>query len=476
LKGVHLMKLKSALLLGLVLSLVIPITSCANSSIGKALENSMQPDPQLKDNPPFGNPKNQQDPSLETPDIFAKLPEDFPEEIPLYPDATLQTVSPSINNSKDKTQTTWQTRDPINAVQTYYQNQLKSEKWEIIERPTKDGEGDFIAKKDNLNLTISLGAEQSASSQTEFKIAYTRGSTVAINKPQSKPSISPIPLPPPPESSLPPAKVSPPNRTAESILKSLSEDSSEENQTTSETNTNSEPTEEKTASNPPVQSEQAPPELRQFVTDIAQLNIFKSSESDSNSSSLNNPNQTITRAEYARSLVNANNILYANRAAKQIRLGVSTDNPVFSDVPTSHPDFPAIQGLAEAGLIPSSLSGDSTAVKFRPEAPLTREDLILWKVPLDTRQALPKATVDAVQERWGFQDAAKIDTKALQAVLADFDNGDNANIRRVFGFTTLFQPKESVTWAEAAAALWYFGFQGDGVSAEEVQLSESAEE
>jgi hypothetical protein len=439
--------------------------------MGKALENSMQPDPQLQDNPPFGNPQNQPNSPPEVPAVFAKLPEDFPQEIPLYPDAKLQTVSPNVNRSEGETQTTWQTRDPINAVQTYYQNQLKSEKWEILERPNPDGEGELIAQKDDLKITISLGSEQNSSSQTEFKIGYNLPTTVAMNKPQSKPSVSPIPLPPPPESSLPPAKVSPPNRTAESILKSLSED----NQTTSETNINPEPTEEKKASNPPIQSEQAPPELRQFVTDIAQLNIFKSADSDSNPSSLNNPNQTITRAEYARALVNANNALYANRAAKQIRLGVSTDNPVFSDVPTSHPDFSAIQGLAEAGLIPSSLSGDSTAVKFRPDAPLTREDLILWKVPLDTRQALPKATVDAVQERWGFQDAAKINTKALQAVLADFDNGDNSNIRRVFGFTTLFQPKESVTRAEAAAALWYFGFQGDGVSAEEAKPSESAE-
>jgi hypothetical protein len=465
------MKLKFTILFGLILSLSTNLTSCANSSIGTALENSMQPDPLLKDNPPFSNPKNQPDSPLETPDIFAKLPEDFPKEIPLYPDATLQTVSPSLNNSQDKTQTTWQTRDPINAVQNYYQNQLKSENWEIIERPQKDGEGDFIAKKDDLNLTISLGAEQNSSSQTEFKVAYTRGSTVAMNKPQSKPAVSPIPLPPPPENTLPPAKVSPPNETTESILKSLSED----RQKNSEANTTPKPTEEKPTSNSPVKSEQAPPELRQFVTDIAQLNIFQFPDSDSNQSSLNNPNQVITRAEYAQALVNANNTLYANRAAKQIRLGVSTDNPVFSDVPASHPDFPAIQGLAEAGLIPSSLSGDSTAVKFRPDAPLTREDLILWKVPLDTRQALPKATVDAVQERWGFQDAAKIETKALQAVLADFDNGDNSNIRRVFGFTTLFQPKESVTRAEAAAALWYFGFQGDGVSAEEVQPSESVE-
>ena len=38
----------------------------------------------------------------------------------------------------------------------------------------------------------------------------------------------------------------------------------------------------------------------------------------------------------------------------------------------------------------------------------------------------------------------------------------------MFGYTTLFQPKKPVTRAEAAASLWYFGFQGDGITAKEV--------
>ncbi|MCA1995168.1 MAG: S-layer homology domain-containing protein, partial [Coleofasciculus sp. S288] len=45
--------------------------------------------------------------------------------------------------------------------------------------------------------------------------------------------------------------------------------------------------------------------------------------------------------------------------------------------------------------------------------------------------------------------------------------GEQSNIRRVFGYTTLFQPKKSVTRAEAASTLWYFGSQGEGLSARE---------
>ncbi|MFM6529809.1 MAG: S-layer homology domain-containing protein, partial [Dolichospermum sp.] len=99
-------------------------------------------------------------------------------------------------------------------------------------------------------------------------------------------------------------------------------------------------------------------------------------------------------------------------------------------------DFPLIQGLAEAGLINSILSGDATAVLFRPDAPLTREQLLLWKVPLDTRQSLPGANLEAVKQTWGFQDAGNIEPKALKAILADFQNAEQSNIRRVFGYTT----------------------------------------
>jgi hypothetical protein len=148
-------------------------------------------------------------------------------------------------------------------------------------------------------------------------------------------------------------------------------------------------------------------------------------------------------------------------------LASETSQPAFPDVPRSDRDFQSIQALAEAGLISSSLTGDTTAALFRPDAPLTRENLILWKVPLDTRQALPTASIDTAKQTWGFQDVGKIDPKALRAVLADFQNGDQSNIRRVFGYTTLFQPKKTVTRGEAAAALWYFGSQGEGLSAKE---------
>jgi hypothetical protein len=215
-----------------------------------------------------------------------------------------------------------------------------------------------------------------------------------------------------------------------------------------------------------------PPELRQYIQDLAALGVLSTqsnaAQSDSFTANQFEPNKTITRREYARWLIAANNAIYSTNPSKQIRLASESSSPAFQDVPKTDPDFPAIQGLAEAGLIPSPLSGDSTMVLFRPDAPLTREQLILWKVPLDTRQALPAANIETVKQTWGFQDVGKIDSKALRAVLADFQIGEQSNIRRVFGYTTLFQPQKPVTRAEAATALWYFGTQGEGISAQEV--------
>lgn len=180
------------------------------------------------------------------------------------------------------------------------------------------------------------------------------------------------------------------------------------------------------------------------------------------------PNQPVTRGAYAQWLLATNNRFYDDQPQKRIRPGQASAKPAFQDVPGNHPQYGAIQGLAEAGIIPSSLSGSSTTLTFRSEAPLTRETLVLWKVPLDTRAVLPGASVEAVKTAWGFQDAATVEPLALRAVLADHQGGEFANILRAFGYTTLFQPKKAVTQAEAIATLWRFGGSTEGISARDL--------
>ncbi|QLE55210.1 S-layer homology domain-containing protein [Nostoc sp. TCL26-01] len=434
------------------------LTACSSSPSAKNWEQSLAADPQLQDNSVvFGGRKEgagqvgQNQPSVQ-------LPADFPKEIPIYTNAQLQEVTPA-TGSDNRVSARWLSSEPSNFIIGFYRNQLQTNNWQILQQPTDDAEGTFEARRNDLLVKVAIqpksvtnAAPNQPQTSTLLKIEYTPNSTASTATAQPDSANSPtatgnnIPQPGEPQfiGPVPPANwATQPTNTAVNPAPTTS--------TFSDLN-------------------KAPQQLRQYIQDLAALDIFdlNSASTKNNSSPTTNqfePNKIITRREYARWLVAANNAMYANNLSKQIRLAAETSQPAFSDVPAKDPDFPIIQGLAEAGLIPSPLSGDATTVLFRPDAPLIREQLILWKLPLDTRQGLPTANLEAVKETWGFQDAGKIDPKALRAVLADFQNGEQANIRRVFGYTTLFQPKKPVTRAEAAATLWYFGTQGEGISA-----------
>ncbi|CCH64901.1 expressed protein [Richelia intracellularis HM01] len=109
-----------------------------------------------------------------------------------------------------------------------------------------------------------------------------------------------------------------------------------------------------------------PQQLRQYIKDLTLLGILKEPNNSNNSASNTDkqfkPNKIITRREYAYWLLGANNSMYINNPAKQIRLASVNDRPVFKDISSQDPGFPVIQGLAEAGLISSSLSGDTRVV------------------------------------------------------------------------------------------------------------------
>jgi len=421
----------------LTISLLAALTACANSPNSKAMEESFAADPKLKENPvTLASPQPATPVDTST---TAKLPADFPAQIPLYPNAQLLEVTEPSAPEKN-VRLRYQSTDPVNSLQSFYSTEFGRRNWEIVSRPTPDGQGSLVATRDNLRVTVSLSPTQKVGGSTEFGIEYGKGSgEIATNPQPNNSDSSPFPSP------------SPTPSTSDSTTATQSPAS--KSQKVSELDS------------------KIPQQLRQYVADLTQLEVLKvRSKSGANletGNTLPDANKIVTRREYARWLVATNNQIYASRQAKQIRLAVESSEPAFSDISKTDPDFAAIQGLAEAGLIPSSISGEAKDVKFRADAALTREAMILWKVPLDTRQVLPTANIEGVKEKWGFQDASKIDSQASRAVLADFNNGDLANIRRVFGFTTLFQPKKSVTRAEAAASLWYFGVQDQGLSAKD---------
>jgi S-layer homology domain len=376
----------------------------------------------------------------------------FTEIFPVYPQAKLL----EIKSSEDKRSgmMLWGMEDNRQTIADYYLAELSTKNWKLIKPFTINPQQKItraIAVKDNVRVELSLLPP--VSNQTS-KGDSTRLSVVYHPLDQDIPQSSIAQW----------SKTSEPGSTPKQTKSGIT------------SSTGAAPVLNNHAYNPSNSSaidftdlDEVPPQLQQPLESVAALKILTPYTQEANVDLAKfAPNEVITRGEYARWLIAANNRYYADNPGNKIYLATENNQPAFNDVNANHPDFAAIQSLAEAGLIPSRLTEDSTNLLFRPDAPLIRADLVIWKVPLDTRKSLPKASIQAIEESWGFQDAADIDSSATRALYADFQNGDRANVRRMFGYTTLFQPKKPVTRAEAAASLWYFGFQGDGITAKEV--------
>ena len=446
------------ILVGSFFSLTVGLGGCGNSA---QLEGFFRADPNLQreteQTPRTANLQansseevNASQDSAQKEIKLTKLPKkstatevtDLPATFPLYPQANLELITPESTEEQGVSQ--WRSPDSIETIVSYYQQKWQDQNWEVIEPFTSNPNTrrhTAIVRRDNIDFTLFLtpilAAEEGEQLDTELEIIYQ---TAQSNE----------------------------RETAEDTISNSEIATAEENAVDVQNNSEALQSDRPTSANNSNELTEVPEDLQQYVQEVAALGITQplTTENPVNAS-ITQPNEPITRGEYAQWLVKANNKYYGGSSGNKIRLASKSSEPVFKDVNASDPRFAAIQGLAEIGLIPSSLTGDSSSLLFQPDAPLTREDLIAWKVPLDVRTGLPKADANAIQEAWGFQDAAKINPAVFSALFADYQNSDRSNLKRVFGYTTLFQPKKTVTRAEAAASLWSFGYQGEGITAPE---------
>ena len=217
--------------------------------------------------------------------------------------------------------------------------------------------------------------------------------------------------------------------------------------------------------------DKTPAQLRPYVDDMLALNLISPDAQMANANSLNSP---ISRREFAKWLLLTNNRFYESRPTKQIRIDRPSSTPTFQDIPSSDPDFAILQSLADAGILPSTLSRDTKNEgkndRFKPSEALTREELLRWKIPLDSRPSQADVPpIESLRKTLPFQDLSKvIHPETLRLVALDLKNGDRSNLRRSLGYTTLLQPQRSVTRAEAATVLWSIGPEVGMLTAKDV--------
>ncbi len=349
-------------------------------------------------------------PTAPTAPAAIALPTDLPPDIPVPAAATLRGVQTGPGGAAEAIALHWQTNaSDGRSVLGFYRQALPGQGWQLLRSPDRPDRGTFLATHGDRLLTVSI---QPNGNRAEVLLHATR-----LEGASPRADLLPT--------ATPPASAALDTNDLEAAIAT------------------------------------APEALQPYLRDLAALGVLQARDKPFD------PNAPVARGQFALWLAIANNRIYANNPSRQVRLArAGSDLSSFADVPASDARFPAIQGLVNAGVIGGAIGTPArSAALFRPNAPLTREELLVWKVPLDVRQAVPAATAAAVGQAWGFQDSHRIAPYALGAALADSKSGDLSNLRRAFGFTTLLQPQKPVTQAEAAAALWYFGTSGDGLSA-----------
>ncbi|KAE8716056.1 Cytochrome b561/ferric reductase transmembrane family protein [Hibiscus syriacus] len=188
------------------------------------------------------------------------------------------------------------------------------------------------------------------------------------------------------------------------------------------------------------------------------------------------PDELCTRREYARWLVRTSLFLERNprhRIVPSIALSGS-ETAAFDDVGADDPDFESIQALAEAGIIPSKLSGGNTASDgsqggvFFPDRFISREDLINWKASVEY-DFEPGVMEQISRTKVDFMDLKEISPDLSPGLFIDMLDGENSILRKVFGQSKRFQPIKPSSKAQAAVALTS-GRMTEAISNELVKL------
>ncbi len=196
------------------------------------------------------------------------------------------------------------------------------------------------------------------------------------------------------------------------------------------------------------------------ITQLAQLGVF-----DTTSGKFN-PQQPITRAEFVRWLVRANNAIWFDQPDKILRQAQG-GQAKFTDVPLNHPDFRYIQGLFNTGFV---VGFDEQT--FGPDQPITREQMIAIKIGVDKggiddfKKLEPKFAIELGTRVPSWTDRDQISKQFIPAFNSQYyastgsdvtEQNNFQNVERTFGVIKSLNPQASITRAEAAVCLSLIG-------------------
>ncbi|MCE1247217.1 MAG: S-layer homology domain-containing protein [Firmicutes bacterium] len=167
------------------------------------------------------------------------------------------------------------------------------------------------------------------------------------------------------------------------------------------------------------------------------------------------PLAPVTRAQYIRWLVKANNIYMPSQTGGFIKPAGKDSEAAFRDVAKNNKDWEWIQGLADAGY-----DLKSSGRLFEPDKNITRQEMVYIRCqieynisPKETASVMknPKAAIASLSKY--YDDAEKISPRYLFAFTKDMQNNFSV-IKSCFGTTRLLKPQKKLTREEAAASIY----------------------
>lgn len=205
---------------------------------------------------------------------------------------------------------------------------------------------------------------------------------------------------------------------------------------------------------------------KEMIEDLSKLHVFDDlAPSGTETKALFKPFQAVTRGEYVTWLYRAYNAI--KTPDKQLRLAPQATQQ-FIDTAPSHPAYKYIQAISNAGYSIGYKDGT-----FKPNKPLTREEMMGIKIGLDVGKDIPpyRSQMEAV---WKYSDGKSVDERFTGFIEQDnYVSGPfGSNTQRAFGKIGTFKPKQAVLRYEAAGTLWQqgqFGNNGDITAADAIK-------
>lgn len=133
----------------------IPEESFATPRVGFKVEPT-KPAPKLAKVTPVPRAVEDEEKDRDSLDLAA-IPQDFPEEIPIFKDAELSQVQPLANNAHNLV---FETATPVSDVNQFYQDKMAAAGWQVTQQFERDNHAFTTFKKDDMimNLTIARDA------------------------------------------------------------------------------------------------------------------------------------------------------------------------------------------------------------------------------------------------------------------------------------------------------------------------------